>query len=282
MNNQIPKKIAVINDIAGFGRCSMTVALPVISALGVQACPVPTSIFSNHTAFPTHYFFDHTKQMSDYLKGWANLNLSFDGIYSGFLGSIDQVEIVKSFVTSQNLISQNKNSVITIVDPVMGDHGKAYKTITPDFTDAMKDLITHSNVITPNITEACLLTNTIFKESGWTLLELDKIGERLHGLGPEKIIITGIHDGINITNYLSIKNAISTCYVSPIRGESRPGTGDIFASIIAACTINNIPIVDSVKKAADFVGKCTKASADLGIPIREGVCFENFLYELTN
>lgn len=273
MSLKIPKKIAVFQDIAGFGRCSMTVALPVISALKVQACPIPTSILSNHTGFPTYSFHDYTEHIPVFLEKWEELSLTFDGIYSGFLGSIAQVQLVKNFILKQP-------NAIVIVDPVMGDDGKPYKTINSDFTNALRELVGYSHIITPNITEACLLTNTPYKKAHWNSFELKEIASKLHDLGPKHIIITGILQGDCLLNYQSTKGQEPICHVNKIKGESRPGTGDLFASIIAACAVNGLSLTQNIQKASSFVSKCTQATSELNIPLNEGVCFELFLNEL--
>jgi len=268
---ELPKKLAMINDIAGYGRCSMTVSLPIINAMGVQVCPVPTSVFSNHTGFSTYQFLDLTENMKSYLAQWESMNLSFDGIYCGFLGSAKQVAIVNGFLRSQSATS------VIIVDPVMGDNGRAYSTITPEHCTEMKALLHYATVITPNITEACLLTDTSYKENGWTMEELYSIASTLHESGPDKIVITGIRKNDTFVNYIFETGKTPAVYQVPISGEMRHGTGDIFASVISGDALNQVPFEQSVKKAADFVRTCTEASTALGIPEPEGVCFEKYL-----
>lgn len=278
MTNMIPKKIAIINDMAGFGRCSMAVALPVISACKVQACPVPTSIFSNHTGFPTHYMKDLTEFMNPYLEGWNQLHLKFDGILCGFLSSIPQMKYINSYLDSS---LHNTVSPIIIIDPVMGDHGKAYKTITPDFCLHMKQFIQKASILTPNITEACLLTDTPYKDSQWSETDLIQISEKLHSMGPQKIVITGIKDEIQFCNFIYENNMTYSNYATPIAGASRPGTGDIFASILSALSVRGFNFTTSVQIAADFIATSIKASSDANIPTAEGVIFEMFLDNLT-
>lgn len=272
MNYKLPKRIAMINDIAGFGRCSTTVALPIISAMKVQVCPVPTSIFSNHTGFSTYHFTDYTEHMPGYLDAWDQLELTFDGLLCGFLGSVNQIKIVRHFINKHTFPH-------IIIDPVMGDHGKAYRTITKEHCEEMKRLITHATIITPNITEACLLTNTPYQESTWTKSAISSILKQLSDMGPEKVVITGIQEDGYFMNYLSTgsKEITQNVVRTEIAGESRPGTGDIFASIIAADAVNEVDFLSSVRKAAEFVKLCTNASSQIGIPTAEGVCFENFL-----
>ncbi len=278
MTSIIPKKIAIINDMAGFGRCSMAVALPVISACKIQACPVPTSIFSNHTGFPTHYMKDLTEFMNPYFEGWNQLHLKFDGILCGFLSSISQMDYINTYLDSS---LHNANSPIIVIDPVMGDHGKAYKTITPDFCLHMKQFIQKASILTPNITEACLLTDTPYKESLWSESDLLLLAEKLQHMGPQKIVITGIKDSTNFYNFIYENESTHSTYTTPIAGASRPGTGDIFASILSALSVRDFNFTVAVQIAADFIAAAIKASSEANIPIAEGVIFEMFLDTLT-
>ncbi len=268
----IPKKIAMINDITGYGRCSATEAIPIISAMKVQVCPVPTSIFSNHTGFPVHFMHDCTPWLRDYLAKWKELDFRFDGIYCGFLGSAEQVGIVKEFLSGWP-------DVPFILDPVMGDHGRAYRTVTPEHCEGLKALLSRASIITPNITEACLLTGTPYRESGWKRDELCLLARQLHAMGPDKVVITGLREKEDYINFISERSDGPATRVNRTRsaGHSWHGTGDIFASIIAADAVNGIPLGESVEKAAAFVRLCISASIRLGIPEQEGVCFENFL-----
>lgn len=270
----IPKKIAMINDIAGFGRCSTTVSLPIISAMGVQVCPVPTSVFSNHTGFPTYQFLDLTENMSAYLAQWEAMKLTFSGIYCGFLGSMSQIEIVRNF-----LGKHKGTDTLIIIDPVMGDNGKAYSTITKEHCEEMKRLLDKADILTPNLTEACLLTDTAFHPDV-SEEELAALALKLHSMGPEKIVITGIEDGTYFYNYISETGTPPSVYRSRISGQSRSGTGDVFASILAGGCVTGMSLCDAVKKAADFVRICTEEATALGVALEEGVCFENHLHLL--
>lgn len=269
---RIPKKIAMINDIAGYGRCSATESIPIISAMKVQVCPVPTSLFSNHTGFPVHFMHDCTPYLRDYLAKWKELGFRFDGIYCGFLGSAEQIGIVQEFLAGWP-------DVPFILDPVMGDHGKAYRTVTPEHCEGLKFLLSRAAIITPNITEACLLTDTPYRESGWKRDELCLLARQLHAMGPDKVVITGLRENEDYINFISERTDGLTTEVNRIHsaGHSWHGTGDIFASIIAADAVNGVPFGESVEKAASFVRTCISASIRLGIPEQEGVCFENFL-----
>lgn len=281
-------RLAMINDIAGFGRCSTTVSLPVISVMKVQVCPVPTSVLSNHLGFPLCHFDDYTSHMRDYIKVWNELGLTFDGLYCGFLGNEEQIDIVREFV-------EMFRPPLFLLDPVMGDHGKSYSSITETHVQKMKELLPLADIITPNITEACLLTGTPWKDGEWTMQELSGLCERLADICQQEsvssgeasvgtvsgasIVITGIRQGDSLVNFLW-DDGVYTTVSTPIAGASRPGTGDIFASILAADAVRGETLLTSVQKAANFVGLCIAGSEKAGTPVQEGVVFEKYLAAL--
>lgn len=269
------KKIAVINDISGFGRCSVAVSLPIISYLGVQCCPVPTSIFSNHTGFPQFFFDDYTDRMEEYIDNWKKLELQFEGIATGFLGSEKQIQIVKKFIREFS-----RKDTLVIVDPVMGDHGKLYSTYTEELCREMRELVRMADITTPNLTEACNLTQTPYKSAGWRRKELLAMAEKIAALGPSKVVITGIVQGEFIANYIYEKGTEPKLIRTHKVGTERSGTGDVFASIIAADAVKGVPFDKSVRKASGFVKKCILKSIELEIPRTDGVCFEEILYRL--
>lgn len=281
-------RLAMINDIAGFGRCSTTVSLPVISVMKVLVCPVPTSVLSNHLGFPLCHFDDYTSHMRDYIKVWNELGLTFDGLYCGFLGNEEQIDIVREFV-------EMFRPPLFLLDPVMGDHGRAYSSITETHVQKMKELLPLADIITPNITEACLLTGTPWKDREWTMPELSGLCERLADICQQEsvssgeasvgtvsgasIVITGIRQGDSLVNFLW-DDGVYTTVSTPIAGASRPGTGDIFASILAADAVRGETLLTSVQKAANFVGLCIAGSEKAGTPVQEGVVFEKYLAAL--
>ncbi len=277
-------KLAVINDLTGFGHCSLAVAIPIISVMGVQACPVPTGIFSNHMAFPEWHYTDFTPEMSSYLSVWERLSLSFDGISCGFLGNEALIPALSGFFKQQ----KETYGTCILLDPVMGDHGKAYSSVTPSYQKALTGLCSLADILTPNLTEACFLTGTAYPEELLTknnlqplLSLLSGMAAKLHGMGIGKVVITGIKIGNFFGNYVSVSDSGKLLF-SPAGGPSRPGTGDIFAAILSADAVKGVPFSDSVKKAAEFVRICTEGSAALNIPIVEGVCLEQYLPLLQN
>lgn len=275
INHNHQKKIALINDMTGFGRCSIAVALPVISMLRVQCCPLPTSIFSNHTGFNSFYYQDYTDHMQPSIDEWKKLDLQFSGICTGFLGSARQIAIVSNFIKDFK-----KEDNLVIIDPVMGDYGHPYPTYTADMCEKMKALVELADILTPNMTEACILTDTPYEDKKWHLSEIEAMASKLASQGPSKIVITGITQGEYIANF---------CYETgkPYRvlrthrvGTSRSGTGDIFTAIIAADAVNGVPFDQSVKKASNFIKKSIQRSIELDIPLTDGVCFEEVLHTL--
>lgn len=274
-NHNHQKKIALINDFTGFGRCSLAVALPIVSKLKVQGCPLPTAILSNHTGFESFFFEDYTDRMVRFSAEWKKLGLHFAGIYSGFLGSSKQIRIVKKFFQDFS-----DPGTVVIVDPVMGDYGKLYPTYTFEMCREMRRLASSADILTPNLTEACFLTDTTYHDGKWKMSELEDLTEKLNRIGPEKIVITGVFQGDFIANVCYEKNRPLSIRRTHRVGTSRSGTGDIFASIIAADAVNGVPFADSVRKASLFVKKCIEKSIELDLPLTDGVCFEEVLDKL--
>ena len=269
------KKIAVINDMAGFGRCSLAVSIPIISRMGVPRCALPTAIFSNHTGFPSYFMDDYTKHFREYAGEWKKLGLHFQGISTGFLGSKEQVELVLEF-----LEEFSDSGTIIAVDPVMGDYGRIYPSYTEEMCEEMRLLVHRAQIITPNLTEACILTRTEYHDGKWTMRELRRMIAALRDLGPERIVITGIPQGEFIAN-LCLRSDGQLKLTRQYRiGEQRSGTGDVFSSIIIADAVNGVHFDDSVKKASRFVKRCILKSIEMGIPTTDGVCFEEVLGSL--
>lgn len=268
------KKIALINDLSGFGRCSLTVSLPIISALKVECAVLPTCILSNHTAYPSFYIKDCTEDMSPWMEEWKKLNLSFDGIYTGFLGSEKQIDEVLRFIELFK-----KPETILIVDPVMGDHGKIYTTYTDGMCEGMKRLARKADLILPNLTEACRLLNIEYRDD-FSFDELEEMGKKLLESGPFKAVITGFEKDGEILDLVFIKGEKMKIHRGEKIEPSRHGTGDVFASIVAAKMIRHKDLNEAVKDAAKFIRKCLKISSKLHVPSEEGVAFEEILTEL--
>lgn len=274
MSHNHQKKIAVINDFCGFGRCSLSVSIPVISALKVQCCPLPTSVFSNHTGFDSFFYTDYTAYMRDYFEEWHRLDLSFDGILTGFLASPEQIAIVRDFL---HLFRREKT--VTVIDPVMGDYGKLYPTYSPELASKMSELLAYAEILTPNLTEACLLTKTPYRND-FSAKELEQICRELARRGPRKIVITGLEDGEDLENFVYEEDREPILVRSHRVGPNRSGTGDVFSSILAADAVNGIGFADSVRHASDFIAKVLRRTVEMKLPHTDGICFEEFLTEI--
>lgn len=265
------KRMALINDISGFGRCSIAEELPIISMMKVECCPVLTSVLSNHTGYPSFYFDDYTDRMEAYIREWSKLDLHFDGICSGFLGSERQIGIVSDF------LRQFKEADTTvIIDPVMGDHGERYKTYTPQACEKMRELLPFADIVTPNLTEACILAGVPYQEK-FSRKKLTLLAEAISAMGPQKVVITGIIQGAFVGNFCYEIGKTPKLFRTIKVGTQRSGTGDIFCAIIAADAVNGVPFETSVKKAGRFIKKCIEKSIEMEIPVEEGVCFEELL-----
>ena len=263
-NNQ--KKIAVINDLTGFGRCSVAVAMPVISKMKIQCCWLPTAILSNQTGFPSYFMDDYTKHFTEYADEWKKLHLQFQGIETGFLGSTEQARLVRHFIRDFR-----RDDTIVLVDPVMGDNGHIYPSYDEEHCNAIRKLVRMATIITPNLTEACILTNTPYHDAPWSETEFQQLLDKLSALGPKKIVITGIPCGDDILDFSYVDGQMKM-HKLPRIGGSRNGTGDLFASIIIADAVNGVDFQESVVKASSFIRACITRSIEMGIPAIR-VCF---------
>lgn len=270
------KKIALINDITGFGRCSIAVMAPVVSAMKIQAVAVPTAILSTHTQFPEYYFDDYTPKMRDYIQTYKNLDMSFDAIATGFLGSEEQVDIVIDFIRTFK-----KPGVFTLVDPVMGDDGLLYKTYTPALSEKMKGLVRYADILTPNLTELCALTGSEYRDGNFNNTELENLCQQLSSQGPEHIVVTGIHcEDRQIMNFVYSKGEKPKTVMVDRIGGDRSGTGDVISAVIAGMYLNGHDFYDSVKRSAEFASKCVAYCEEQHVPTHWGLSVEMFLRDL--
>lgn len=265
------RKLAVINDFSGFGRCSLTVSLPIVSCYGIQCCCVPTAIFSNHTAYKDFFFDDYTDNIPEFVNNWEKLELGFDGIYSGFLGSAKQVDLVIDFIKR----FKGEHTVLT-VDPVMGDRGVLYSTCTDELVSEMKKLVAMADIATPNLTELCFLTGVEYTAD----ISRDKIvamASKLCESGCGRVVVTGIAKGNILTNL--IYSSQGYCFISSLkRGVERAGTGDVFSSVVAAASVNGENLRSAVMSAVRLIERAGELSDKLEIPPENGICFEKFMH----
>ncbi len=270
-------RIAAIHDLSCFGRCSLTIALPVLSAIGCQCCPLPTALLSAHTGFSGNTFLDLTAEMGRIAEHWAAMDLQFDAIYSGFLGSADQVDTVARFFDTFK-----KSDTAVIVDPVMGDHGTAYRTCTPELCRGMRVLAENSDVITPNLTEAALLLDRPYEE----IRQADayEVVRRLSLGGRRSVVLTGYSSEPGQTGTLCFDrdSGESKAVQTPREPQDFSGTGDLFASVLAGGVAKGVPLFQAAQAAADFVRDCIARTLAEGLTEQDGVDFEPLLGQLTS
>lgn len=290
------KRVALINDLSGFGRCSLTAAIPVISTLGVQAVPLPTAVLSAQTGFGNYACKDLTAEMTAFTDQWAAMGARFDGIYSGYLANTAQLSCVLDFLEQFHAAD-----TLYLADPVMGDSGHRFPMFADDFLEGMRELTRQADVITPNLTEACLLAGESYEalyaasaSKPELLKRIEELAAKLQAqaLRPQTVVITGIlwqnqtETTIgNLALSCSPDQAVSSqasqpapVYVeSPYTGTSYSGTGDLFASVLCGCLLRGLTVADAMKKAASFLEAAISDAQSQQIPRNEGVPFETYL-----
>ena len=272
-------RVAAIHDMSGFGRCSLTVAIPILSAMGIQCCPLPTAFLSTHTGgFEGFTFLDMTDEMPKVSAHWKQLGLSFQALYSGFLGSERQIGIVEDFIRDFRA-----PGTVVVVDPVMGDHGKVYQTYTPAMCAGTAHLAAQADVITPNLTEAALLLGIPYENLPAGEAGCREIVESLSLEGTRSVVLTGASAGEGETGAVCFD--ASTGRVEVVETQRVPrefhGTGDVFASVLTGALVQGASLPEAARAAVDFVRLCAERTAAQGLPIREGVDFEPLLGILT-
>ena len=274
-------RIAAIQDISGFGRCSITVVLPVLAAMGGQCCPLPTAHLSAHTAFPPSdkaTFLDMTGQMAGTMDHWAELGVHFDAIYSGFLGSEAQIGLIEDMCRRFR-----GERTLVLVDPVMGDHGRPYRTYTPAMCARMGELAAQADVITPNLTEAALLLGEPYEAVPADEAGMRRWLERLSLNGARSVVLTGVSFAPGQVGAGCLDRTDgSVCF--PMAEEVPahfPGTGDLFASVVLGALLRGSSLADAASQAVNFVQHCAARTLAMGTPLLEGVQFEPLLGELT-
>lgn len=265
-------KIAAVHDLSGVGRCSLTMAIPVLSAMGAQCCPFPTAMLSMHTGYPDYYFVDFTEHMPAYAESWRRQDLRFDAIFTGFLGGERQLAMVADLIAVFG-------TGMVFIDPVMGDHGKAYPTYTAKMCAGMRELVRHADIITPNVTEACILTDTPYTGEELTADEAFAMAKRLTELGAKAAIITGVHDGDKVACYGHADGG-NVMYATSRTPVQYSGTGDLFASVLCGALCLGLTLEIALPMACDFVRSATEFTMHSASPAMDGITFEPLLYQL--
>lgn len=272
-------RVAAVHDLSGFGRCSLTIVMPVLSAMGVQCCPLPTALLSTHTGgFQGNTFLDLTDQMGPAAAHWKAEGVTFDGIYTGFMGSREQIALTGAFIRTFK-----RSECRIIVDPVMGDHGKAYRTYTPEMCREMAGLAELADVITPNRTEAALLLG-----EDYGTLRLDREEdcrrwcEALSLKGRRSVVLTGVsltEDTVGAACFDHEAGRVEFAAAPLVKGAFH-GTGDLFASVLVGAVVRGKTLLEAARLAAEFTSQCVRRTWNEGTPRREGVGFEPLLWRL--
>lgn len=246
------KRIVTIQDISCIGRCSLTVALPILSSMGVEACVLPTAVLSGHTAFPSFSFHDLTEEIPKISAVWEQQKLCFDAIYSGYLGSVRQIRMMLDFYTRFG-----EQGVLKIADPAMADAGKLYQGFDDKFAQAMKELCGKADIIVPNLTEGCILSGTPWREDTDAAF-CEEIAAKLGTLGAGRVVLTGFSTGKDNIGALAYDSATgeSFCCLNERYPVSFHGTGDIFASVLSGALTRGMAYRDAVQLAVDFDHDC--------------------------
>lgn len=269
------KRAAAIHDVSCFGKCSLTVVLPVLSAVGIETAVIPTAVLSTHTGgFTGNTYRDLTDDIMPIADHWSTLGIDFDAIYSGFLGSTRQINIVEDVISKLR-----GDGTLIAVDPVMADDGRLYKTIAPEYPEGMRGLCSKADIITPNLTEAALLSGGEYREGPYDEEYLRGLCEKLSRLGPSAIVLTGV--------YLDDQKLGCACYdknsglfeihlADRVEGHYH-GTGDLFAAALVAALMKGKTLSDSAAAATDFTQAAIRRTREAGTDTRFGVNFEDGL-----
>ncbi|MDR0506484.1 MAG: pyridoxamine kinase [Dysgonamonadaceae bacterium] len=271
------KRVAAIHDISGFGKCSLTVALPIISAAGIETTVLPTAVLSTHTGGFTNFTYrDLTEDMLPVTQHWKSLDIQFDAIYTGFLGSFEQLNLVTQFFET----FKTRDNII-LVDPVMADNGEMYKIFSPEFAEGMKELCKKADIIVPNITEASFLLGETYKEGPYTQEYINDLLKKLSDLGPEKVVLTGVffnNEELGAAAYDATKGDIAYAFEKRVPGYFH-GTGDVFGSALLSAVLNDFSLNEATEIAVRFTTSAIRKTAEAGTDIRFGVNFEQTIPE---
>ena len=286
----MPPRIAAIHDLSCFGRCALTVVIPTLSVMGYQVVPIPTALLSTHTGgFEDMHFRDLTADMDAIATHLNGLGVSFRAIYTGFLGSAEQIETVSRFLDLfQARPDESRAAPLVLIDPVMGDDGVLYSTYTPELMRGMKRLAARARLLTPNLTEACFLTDTPWRDTAAcsaaeALAFAEALLMRLEGICNGRIVITGIAlaDG-TLANLGRDLDGSRFCVRLAHEGRSYPGTGDLFASVLLGALLDGKAFPAACEHAARFTAEVIRETAAIDSPARNGVALEFHLGKLAN
>lgn len=264
-------RVAAVHDICGYGKCSLTVAIPVLAAGGIDVCPVPTAIFSSHTLYPEYTMRDTTEDLMPFLNSWSNIGVDIDAIYSGFLGSKDQIDIILE-------LKKRYPHALMIIDPVMADGGKMYPTYTQELCDEMKRLAKVADILTPNLTEAAFLTGLPYEGQSPDKKSVHRLLDALLDLGAKYVVLKGITDDAgSVSNYIAGHDIETSSISGPLYPLALHGTGDLFASVLTSILISGKDLEQATAFATEFVYRAIEVSVNQPDYKMRGVSFEPLL-----
>ncbi len=269
----VPKKVCAIHDLSCVGRCALTVVIPILSQLGTQVIPMPTALLSSHTGGYTGFsFLELTDEMSKISDHWKSMGTTFDSVYSGFLGDEKQIEFVIDFAA----LCKKKNNALFFADPVMGDDGIKYQTYTDKMCELTRDIAKEADVITPNLTEACILLGIPYREH-FEKNEIKDMMIQLSNSGRTSVVITGISDidGTIGARYFDRETGGFGNHFTKKLDASYPGTGDAFSSVVLGALLRGRSLGESVFSAVSYVYSAVELTHRLGTPVREGILLES-------
>ena len=272
------KRVLAVHDLCSFGRCSLTAAIPVISAMGMQVCPLPTAFFSNNLTYGEFTFHDFTDKMTGFMDCWEKLGFRYDAVYSGFLASVEQIEVVRD--AARRFASREESLVV--VDPAMGDDGKLYPVFGPEYVEAMRTLVKEATLITPNFTEACFLLGESCGTAVPSSEALRAMTEKLAALGAKQVVITSVPAGENEIKVVSF-DSVAGEYAertTPRIPFTTCGTGDLFTSVVTGALLRGETLAAASALAMRFVSRVMEFTLASGSDPREGVIVEPCLKEL--
>jgi pyridoxine kinase len=268
------QRVAAIHDLSGYGRSSLTVVIPVLSSMGFQVCPIPTAVLSTHSQFKDYRFVDLTDHIPGIMEHWKELSLTFDAIYSGFLGSARQIDMMIDFIDE----FKSSDDTIVLVDPVLGDNGKLYGPFNDEMVDEMRKLVQKADIITPNITEVGLLLENnpiLITNTKDTIKAIDK----LTTMGPEIVVVTSVPDDEGRTAVVAFNRNDGRYWKVPVDylPAAFPGTGDTFASVLLGSLLQGDNLPMSLDRAVHFISHGVRSTFGFNYDEKEGILLEKIL-----
>ncbi|MEG2405786.1 MAG: pyridoxamine kinase [Clostridiales bacterium] len=272
------KRVVAIHDISCVGKCSLTVALPILSAMGVETSIIPTAVLSTHTGgFEGYTYRDLTEDIMPIVNHWQTLDLQVDAVYTGFLGSFEQIDLMKqifkTFKNTDNLI---------FVDPVMADNGVMYASFSSDFAQGMASLCSKADIIVPNITEACFMVGEEYKEPPYDPKYIENLLNKLHDLGPSQVVLTGVafdDKQVGAAAFDGETQTVDYIFAPRVEGYYH-GTGDVFGSALLGGLLNGLSLKSSTKVAVDYTVGSILRTKNIGSDVKYGVDFERGIPQL--